>query len=418
MTLRIIHTADWHLGQTFYGYDRSPEQESFLDWLKDILAEKKPDVLLISGDIFDVSNPPAAAQKLFYTFLKEANRLLPRLQIVCIAGNHDSAARLESPRPLLETFHVSVIGSVPRTAENLPDYDKLILPLVGREGAVNAWCLAVPYLRPGDFPAGGEAGGGYAEGVAAVYREVMACASLKRRPGQALVATGHLHALGARTNDEDPSERPILGGLEFVPASAFGTETAYVALGHIHRPQAVAGHETIRYAGSPLPMSFSEQDYRHQLLLIETEGEKPVTVTSIEIPVSVKLLSLPPEPEPLSSVIEKLNQLPATCADPETAPFLRVRILLEGPEPSLRYLVENALRNKAVRLAKIEVSYPGNTEEERAALMAGGLLPDLRPLDVFRRRYRSLYNDEVPSGLVTLFREVLAEVTSREEPEV
>ena len=102
MSLKIIHTADWHLGQTFFGYDRDEEHEAFLSWLIDILTLRQTDVLLIAGDVFDVANPSAAAQRRFFRFLREANRRNPQLQIVIIAGNHDSAARLEAPIPLLE----------------------------------------------------------------------------------------------------------------------------------------------------------------------------------------------------------------------------------------------------------------------------------------------------------------------------
>ncbi len=115
MSLKIIHTADWHLGQTFFEYDRSDEHERFLSWLRETLVQKDADVLLVCGDLFDVSNPPASAQKMFFTFLKEINSLLPSLRVICIAGNHDSAARLEAPRPLLDLFNVSVVGTVPMT---------------------------------------------------------------------------------------------------------------------------------------------------------------------------------------------------------------------------------------------------------------------------------------------------------------
>ena len=115
MSLKIIHTADWHLGQTFFGYDRDEEHEAFLSWLTDTLTQRQADVLLIAGDVFDVANPSAAAQRRFYRFLREANRRNPHLQIVIVAGNHDSAARLEAPIPLLEELNTSIVGVVPRT---------------------------------------------------------------------------------------------------------------------------------------------------------------------------------------------------------------------------------------------------------------------------------------------------------------
>ncbi|WP_435368901.1 exonuclease subunit SbcD, partial [Parabacteroides goldsteinii] len=116
MSLKIIHTADWHLGQTFFGYDREEEHDAFLNWLVDTLAEQQTDVLLIAGDVFDVANPSASAQRRFFHFLKEANRRNPHLQVIVVAGNHDSAARLESPIPLLEELNTSIVGIIRRTA--------------------------------------------------------------------------------------------------------------------------------------------------------------------------------------------------------------------------------------------------------------------------------------------------------------
>ena len=115
MALKLIHTADWHLGQTFFGYDREAEHDAFLGFLTNLLVERETDVLLIAGDVFDVTNPSAGAQRRFYRFLKEANRRNPGLQIVIIAGNHDSAIRLEAPNPLLEDLNTSIVGIVGRT---------------------------------------------------------------------------------------------------------------------------------------------------------------------------------------------------------------------------------------------------------------------------------------------------------------
>lgn len=134
MSLKIIHTADWHLGQTFFGYDRDEEHEAFLSWLIDILTLRQTDVLLIAGDVFDVANPSAAAQRRFFRFLREANRHNPQLQIVIIAGNHDSAARLEAPIPLLEELNTSIVGVVPRTDLCKIDFDSLLIPLYNKEG--------------------------------------------------------------------------------------------------------------------------------------------------------------------------------------------------------------------------------------------------------------------------------------------
>ena len=156
MALKLIHTADWHLGQTFFGYDREAEHDAFLGFLTNLLVERQTDVLLIAGDVFDVTNPSAGAQRRFYRFLKEANRRNPGLQIVIIAGNHDSAIRLEAPNPLLEELNTSIVGIVGRTDSGEIDLGSLVVPLRNRAGEREALCLAVPFLRQGDYPAASE----------------------------------------------------------------------------------------------------------------------------------------------------------------------------------------------------------------------------------------------------------------------
>src|SRR5690606_27137934 len=110
--MKILHTADWHLGQLFHEYDRMLEHQQFLDWLVQTLQQEAIDVLLISGDVFDLSNPSAASIRQFYKFLNRAINIQPDLQIVVVAGNHDSASRLESPIPLLESSNIHIVGVV------------------------------------------------------------------------------------------------------------------------------------------------------------------------------------------------------------------------------------------------------------------------------------------------------------------
>ena len=99
--MRILHTSDWHLGQTLHDFDRAHEHGCFLDWLLGTLVSEAADALLIAGDVFDGANPSSAAQALFYGFLGRVRQQLPRLSIVVIAGNHDSPGRMEAPSPVL-----------------------------------------------------------------------------------------------------------------------------------------------------------------------------------------------------------------------------------------------------------------------------------------------------------------------------
>ena len=135
MGLRILHTADWHLGHSLHGQSRDYEHGRFLDWLLRTLEQRQADALLIAGDVFDSANPPAAAQAMLYRFLVEAGRRLPGLQMVLVAGNHDSPARLEAPSPILETLNVRMVGAVRRDADGRLDTGPWWCRCGGREGS-------------------------------------------------------------------------------------------------------------------------------------------------------------------------------------------------------------------------------------------------------------------------------------------
>ena len=126
--MKVIHTADWHLGQTFFGYERYREHQVFLDWLCYVIKERNIDLLLIAGDVFDSPNPSAEAQKMFYSFLTRITCENKDLQVIITAGNHDSAARLEAPNSLLGVFNTTVSGIVHYINGDI-DYNRMIVPL-------------------------------------------------------------------------------------------------------------------------------------------------------------------------------------------------------------------------------------------------------------------------------------------------
>jgi exonuclease SbcD len=410
--MKILHTADWHIGQLFHEYDRSYEHQRFLTWLLGVLVSEHIDVLLISGDVFDSSNPAASSVKMLYSFLSQAVKSNPDLQIIMTAGNHDSASRLESPKPLLESFNIYVIGLIEKKQDGSIDYEKLIIPLKNKDGVIKAWCIAVPFLRMGDYPIISDTENPYAAGVASFYTEAYDCACAKRQAKEPIICMGHLHAQQTDMSEVDKTvERAIMGGIECIGASAFHEEIRYVALGHIHKAQRIASKEHIRYCGSPIPMSFSELNYKHQIIVFDLEDLGISNLKSVDVPVSVELKRVPSVHSSLTEVLSALQQLPDTGADPLSTPYLEVRVLLDGPEPGLRHKIETALCGKDVRLAKIDVKYPAiTTTGGVAAAVAENNLNELRPEDVFEKVYRTKYNNTVPTELLQLFNKVTQEV--------
>ena len=415
MSLKIIHTADWHLGQTFFGYDREEEHDAFLNWLVDTLAEQQTDVLLIAGDVFDVANPSASAQRRFFHFLKEANRRNPHLQVIVVAGNHDSAARLESPIPLLEELNTSIVGIIRRTESGEIDFDSLVIPLYNKEKKREGWCLAVPYLRQGDYPAPEEGHDTYIAGINRMYRQLYDFADARRQPGEALVAMGHLHATGAELSDDDRSERIIMGGLESVSSDTFDEGLAYTALGHIHKAQRIGGRENLRYSGSPLPMSFSETNYRHQVVAVTVENGCLSDVEPLPVPLFSALHRIPEQPASPEEVVEQLAGLPVANQEegdePARWPYVEVRVLLTEPDPGFRHRVEEALADKAVRLTSIVPSYPKREEADTVRPLSYNDLQRIAPLDMLKHAFTSKYGGELPEDIESLFNDVMREVS-------
>jgi exonuclease SbcD len=409
--MKILHTADWHLGQLFHEYDRTFEHQKFLDWLLETINTEEIEVLLVSGDVFDVSNPAAASIKMFYTFLKNATQENPNLQVIITAGNHDSASRLEAPKPLLESSKIHIVGTVEKNSDGTINYDKLIIPLRNKSGEITTWCLAIPFLRMGDYPNISNALNPYSEGVTALYKDAFEFANENKTINQSIIAMGHLHTHHAEISDMDKTERLIMGGVECISATAFNSEIKYVALGHIHKAQKIGGKEHIRYCGSPLPMSFSERNYKHQVVVFELENEI-TNLKTLEIPVTIPLLRIPLKAEPLQDVLLKLHQLDDKN-NFEIAPYLEIQVLLEEPEPALRHKIDEVLKFKNVKLARIQPHYP-NKNQSSSESISQELLHELQPASVFVKSYQAKYSSEVPDHLMHLFQQTLNEVNQNE----
>jgi exonuclease SbcD len=395
--MKIVHTSDWHIGQTFYEYERRGEHIIFLEWLKGKIMEEEADVLLVAGDVFDSPNPSAESQSIYYNFLRELTANA-RLQVVIIAGNHDSAARLEAPNPLLREMNVVVRGLVRRRAGGEIDPEWLTVPLL-KDGRTEAWCMAVPYLRQGDYPPADT----YSEGVGRLYACLLDNIPDKAKP---VIAMGHLHVSGAELSENDGSER-IIGGLECVLPAYFPQEITYLALGHLHRAQRVS--DNVRYSGSPLPMSFSERNNRQGITIVETMG-KEANVRRIDFDAPVKLLSIPggKEAGSLQEAIAEIDLLPNGVPD-SLSPFLEVRIGITEPEPSLRFIVEEALRDKAVRLARIVPVMPSRANGSCAITFdeLQSINPFSVAMDIFSRKYGG---GEMPEDMQRLLRSVIQEI--------
>ena len=360
--LRLFHTADWHLGHHLHGMSRQLEHQRFLDWLLLELQNKQADALIVAGDIFDSANPSSAAQSQLYDFLVKAKTRQPNLDIILIGGNHDSASRLDAPSPILNALGVTVVGGLSRDEQGNIEWDRLLAPLTNAAGEIKAWCGAMPFLRNADLPLGEQDGDPLISGMKTLYAELFARLQQQASNGESLILTGHCYMVNGAVSEL--SERKILGGNQHaLPVELFPDAIAYVALGHLHLAQQVGANEHIRYSGSPIPLSFDEIDYPHQLVQVDIRPSgmagQSIETTAIKIPRSVQLLRIPNGKDfaVLSEVIAQLEGLSLDDLPIEQRPLLELRIRLDKPEPGLRLQIEDVIAKLPVRLLKISTAY-------------------------------------------------------------
>lgn len=399
--LTVIHTSDWHLGHELNGHDRQAEHDAFLDWLLEQIEAQAADVLLVTGDVYDVANPPVSAMRRLFRFLHAATARRPSLQVVILGGNHDSAGRIDLPSALLGDGGVHFIGALPRL-EGALNFDRMLIPLRDRSAQVAAWLAAVPFCRPGDL-------GTYS--LPSLYAAVTD-AGMAKAGGLPLILTGHLHVAGGDTSDLS-ERRIVVGGEEAQAASLFDARPAYVALGHLHRPQGITAATTVRYAGSPFPLSSAERDYRHSIAVVRlTQGACAVDL--VPIPRPVTFLSIGPAP-----LDEAVAAIAALDLDPTMAgemwPFIEIAVRIDGPEPHLQARILGALEDKPLRLVRI-LSVRAEASEATKDPMSGADLAELAPHDVFAALFHRDYGSEAPpEDLAAAFAQLLVETETAVE---
>ena len=277
--LTLLHTSDWHLGRRLYGKPRYDEFKQFLDWQLQTLREQKVDVLLIAGDIFDTTAPSNQAQNLYYDFLSQVCHTDCR-HVIIVAGNHDSASFLEAPKQLLKAFNIHIIGSMSDTPTDE------VITLSDKSEQPELIVMAVPYLRDRDVRTVGhgerleDKERKLTQGIKAHYAQIADIAIAQQAQLKAkykrsipIVATGHLFTVGGQTMEGDGVRDLYVGSLGSIGAEIFHPQIDYVALGHLHIPQAVGGQPHIRYAGSPIAMGFGESRQQKQVHLLRFDAD-------------------------------------------------------------------------------------------------------------------------------------------------
>jgi len=405
--MRILHTSDWHLGQHFMGKTRQAEHQAFCAWLIEQVREQEVDAVLIAGDIFDTGAPPSYARELYNRFIVELRA--SGCELVVLGGNHDSVAMLGESKTLLAQLGTRVI---PGVSENL---DEQLLVLHQRDGSPAAILCGIPFIRPRDVllsQAGQSAQDkqqSLQQAIAQHYQDLYALAEAKcaELGGEVpIIATGHLTTVGASASD---SVREIyVGSLEAFPTSAF-PPAAYIALGHIHRPQKVGGLEHIRYCGSPIALSFDEAKQQKEVLLVELDGSGLRQISALPVPRFQPLLSLRGSLKELEGQIKQA----AEQGSAEQPVWLEVLVGSDDYLSDLQLRIAALCEGLPVEVLRIR--------RERGNTVAGlqgqarETLDELSVEDVFAQRLSSESFDEGEQArLLGLYQQVVSELREGE----
>ena len=376
--LKILHTSDWHLGRTLYGRTRYSEFEAFLKWLVNLIEEEKVEMLLVAGDVFDTSMPGNGAQELYYGFLNSVARSKICRHVVITSGNHDSPSFLEAPKALLRVLDVHVVGSA-----GADPMDEVVV-LCDRKGRAEAIVCAVPYLRDRDIRRVGpgesmeDKNRKLLEGLERHYRDVCIAAEQRRLQDGGflpMIVMGHLFTAGGTTVEGDGVREIYVGSLAHVSRSIFPPGIDYLALGHLHVPQSVAGEEHLRYSGSPLPIGFGEARQQKTVVLVEfTDGER--RIRAIPVPCFQPL-------ERICGTIEAITARILELKASASNAWLEIEYTGSDLCGDLRSLLDDAVKGSMLEIRRIR-----NNRQVTIALKQLSeheSLDELGELDVFNR---------------------------------
>lgn len=399
--MKIYISADWHLGKKLHQQDLQEDMSIFFQWLLIELEKESADYLLVAGDIFDQVNPPNDAVQQYYNFLVALQKI--NCKAIIIAGNHDSPSFVDVPKQLLESMHIQVIGSFP----GLDSIEELFIPLHNREGIPAAVLAAIPFLHDRYVRAVGEGEGAreieekIKEGIAKVFTTIGSALNTAY-PDIPKIGMAHLHAQGTEPNE---AEREIqIGNLQGIEASTL-LQFDYLALGHIHTGQSVIPRR-IQYAGSPISLGFSENQYRHKVIRLTIENSQ-ITEEFLSIPKSRSLYQVKGT---LTEVAEKIQTL--KCKYPLTA-MLDIAI----DEPTFNPAVKDQLekwkeelpKEKNIRVLNTRIQYHDKNEAYLLATSAVEQVKELAPENVFQSLLKDNPEEELKPALLELFREILSD---------
>ena len=405
-SMKILHTADWHIGKILHKHSLAEEMQLFFDWLLQTIKSEAVDLLLVSGDIFDTATPSSKDRTTYYRFLKQL--ATTNTQAIITGGNHDSVGVLNAPSEILDVLDIHVIGGAkdPIVEE--------VIEINNAKGELQLVVAAVPFLRDRDLR-------NIEQNVTTDRREAI-------REGMRLhyktladhckpytskvpaITMGHLYAKGATVSE---SERDI-GNQSSISSDIFTDVFSYVALGHIHRPQIVANNESIRYSGSPIALSFSEKKDEKSVCLIETNGN---TIKSIEVRPIPKHRNLQRIAGSFDEVLEGLKSYKNQYTLPS---FIELLIKEDQFSPILisnvDSLIEEYASSDQLSILKNTYEFKKSKTNINAFFKEGIDIQEVSPLEIFKTKLEDDFiEEEKKEGLIEAFKEILQDLNQEHD---
>jgi DNA repair protein SbcD/Mre11 len=379
--VKIVHTSDWHVGRRWKGIQREGEMEAVLDHLAEFIEENTVDLVLHTGDVFDSRNPPAEAERLVNRFFVRVGRSGARTLV--IAGNHDDPLRLDARAMLAELAGVQILGS-PRAAAR--GGTRTVATRCGESAIV----AALPFASPGAWVSALDLTGDEAAARSRYARMFQLavgdlCGGYRRDSVNLLMA--HTHLEGAVFGN---SERAVHLGEDWAAtAQTLPAAASYIALGHIHKPQKLAGTLPAYYAGSPLQLDFGEAGQEKTFVFVTASPGKPATVEHIPYEGG----------RPLVDLRATLAELEVDAAKLRDGKWLRVTVPLDEPDPDVHRKVRARLPNALV----VHSELPGGGDDDAPGDRELRLEPGAAPVVHYAAYHRREHGREAEPSVLEAF---------------
>lgn len=350
--MKIIHTADIHIGKKLYEQPLSANHDAFFTQLSDYVSAEKPEAVLISGDVFDNCNPSVESLGAFNKGLLQVHAACPFTQIIVMSGNHDSAQRLAVNAELWESQNVHIVTVLSRDDNGFPVFDQNIITVKDADGQPSALVGVVPFAYEANFP---KCEGDITQNVQSYYSGLISRMNELNQANLPVILMGHFTASG-NIDLTGHSKNGSIGGEDAVDVTKFGLGYDYFALGHIHHCQPIKETDNHAwYSGSPVPVNFDES-YHHSVSLVTILDRKPF-VKLLPIHVPHNLVTFPQNPVPFDDALSKLM----SYTKPD---FIRLNVWANSLSNNAQYRVEKMVRENNLP-CKVLIIDPQKTEEEK-----------------------------------------------------